>query len=430
MATDKLYSILLFTAVPVGNTQTLPHGLVLRNVPVTPDFVELQYQDTFEFVSADAVNLTIRNTANPGGNCEAWVTAIHPSFRLLGLQPDDGLMSQGLVPRPFCPGSPNVPAAGAGGTYVVVFRPGGVAGENVVVTWADALARLALLQGQRILQFDDSVVTPIVIPVGGPYDMTGVTWSTVPDRIVEVRIPEGASFTHLRSFLDRIHVRFTGTTPPIADFGQAPPQIDTVTIDGFAELSSSGAGPLMDVGANAQFLLGDQAGLFFVGHAVVNISAAVTVAFILEGEEATVAADTISGIVGSTVDLIWANSALLVSTSQTTFLGTLTPINTSRTFNFPSDILVINTALGTDAPTQLVLVDPTGGAFTVTLPSAGPSLRGQTIRLKNVAVSVNNVTLAADLGDNIDGNPSVVLSGDHFHFAVTSDGVNTWYVTG
>jgi hypothetical protein len=297
---------------------------------------------------------------------------------------------------------------------VVVFRPGGVAGENVVVTWADALARLALLQGQRILQFDDSVVTPIVIPVGGPYDMTGVTWSTVPDRIVEVRIPEGASFTHLRSFLDRIHVRFTGTTPPIADFGQAPPQIDTVTIDGFAELSSSGAGALMDVGANAQFLIGDQAGLFFVGHAVVNISAAVTVAFILEGEEATVTADTISGIVGSTVDLIWANSALLVSTSQTTFLGTLTPINTSRTFNFPSDILV----------------DPTGGAFTVTLPSAGPSLRGQTIRLKNVAVSVNNVTLAADLGDNIDGNPSVVLSGDHFHFAVTSDGVNTWYVTG
>jgi hypothetical protein len=313
---------------------------------------------------------------------------------------------------------------------VVVFRPGGVAGENVVVTWADALARLALLQGQRVLQFDDSAVSPIVIPVGGPYDMTGVTWSTVPDRIVEVRIPEGVTFTQLRAFTDRIHVRFTGATPPIADFGQAPPQVDTVTIDNLAQLSSSGTGPLMDIGANAQFLIGNQAGLFFVGHAVVNISAAVTVSIFLEGEEATVAGDTISGIVGSTLDLIWANSALLVSTTQTTFLGTLTPVNTSRTFNFPSDILVVNTALGTDAPTLLVLVDPTGGGFTVTLPSAGPSLRGQTIRLKNVTASVNNVTLAADIGDNIDGNPSVVLSGDHFHFAVTSDGVNTWYVTG
>lgn len=756
MATDRLYAIVNFLAVPMGGTATLPHGLVLRNTPILPDRVDLQFSSEFEFVSQTDTTLTIRNTSNVIGNCEAWVYALSPSIRLLGLQPDDGLMTQGLTPRPFVPGSPNGGSVGVEGSYVTVLQPGGVATQNVVTTWADAVARLALQQGQRvlefddsivspivipagaydmtnviwsgggvateapivqivegasftglrqfddrvivaftgvtppvtdfnvagpiqdtvtldhsarifssgagpffrlltsggvgisiqvrngaafvaganammdlavagaevmvtaagsqseiqsdtisgapgsiltlivggagiadvsevqtaflgtlnpqnitknrrfpdgiftadqiisrtsevvlvdptagafnvtlpaalnnrgqsitiknagtsanavtilptgadtidgqptlvlsgpdfaveltsngvsawfitvgeaspldvglvvfqpggvptknvvttwtdalamlanlkgtrILEFDDSVVTPIVIPVGGPYDMSGVTWASTPDRTSDVRIPEGVSFTRLRTFTDRVHVRFTGATAPVADFGLTPPMVDTVTINNFAEVSSSGTGPFFDVGAAADFLIGNQAGFFFNAHAVMNVSAAVTVAITVEGEEASVAGSTLAGIVGSTIDLIWANSALLLSTLQPTFLGTFTPLNQTRTFNFPSAILVANSVLGTDAPTQLVLVDPTGGAFAVTLPSAGPAMRGQTIRLKNVGLSVNIVTLTAVGGDNIDGAPTLLLTGVNFRTAVTSDGVNTWYVTG
>lgn|SRR5512142_1938754 len=429
MSTDKLFAILNFVGVPLGGTATLPHGLILRDAPVLPDRVDLQFQADFEFVSQTTTTLTIRNTSNAIGNCTAWVYAIHPVMRLLGLQPDDGLMSQGMIPRPFVPGSPNGGANQGDGSYVVVFRPGGVAAENVVTTWADAMARLALLQGQRILEFDDNLASPIVIPAGGPYPMDGVTWSAPPDHISQVQIPEGASFTRLRSFDGRLHLRFTGTTPPIADFGQAPPQLDTVTIDHGAELSASGAGPLFNVAADAQFIIGDNAGLFLIVHSVINVSAAVTVGISVQGEGALVNGSTLSSIVGSTINMVADASGLgLFVQTQPGVLGTFNVTNATRTRSFPIGPLVGNTILNADAPTQLVLVDPSGAGFSVTLPPAINHL-GQTVRLKNVTASANNVTLTAGGGDNIDGAPTSVLSGAKFHAAVTSDGVNTWYVT-
>jgi hypothetical protein len=430
MATDKLYSILSFVAVPLGGTATLPHGLILRDTPVQPDLWLLQFPVNFEFVAQTATTITIRNTANAVGNCLVWVFAIHPVERLLGLSPDDGLMTQGLTPRPFVPGSPNSGGAGGPvGSYVVVFRPGGVAAENVVTTWADVLARLALLQGERVLQFDDSVVSPIIIPAGGPYAMEGVTWSTVPDSIVQVQIPEGASFTRLRTFDGRLHLRFTGATPPIADFGEAPPQIDTVVIDHGAEMFSSGTGALFSVTGDAQFFIGDNAGLFLITHAVVNVAAAVTLSIFVQGSESLINGSTLASIVGSTLNLVAAASGLaLLSQAQPGVLGTFNVTNATRTRNFPTAVLVANTPLTTTAPTQLVLVDPTGGAFAVTLPAAA-DVPGQTIRLKNATASILLVTLTAGGGDNIDGAATLVLTGANFHTAVTSDGVNTWYVT-
>jgi hypothetical protein len=430
MAHDRLYAILTFTAVPISGTATLAHGLILRDTPVTPDLVLLQYPDSFELVSADDTNVTIRNTANSGGSCLAWVDAIHPAIRLLGLQPDDGTMLEGLVPRPYAPGSPNSGGAAVTGSYVVVFQPGGVATENVVTSWADVMTRLALLKGTRVLQFDDSFTSPIVIPVGGPYDMTGVTWSPIPDRISQVEVPEGVTFTHLRDFDGRIHVTFTGTTAPVADFGQGPPQLDTLTLDHAAEIRSTGAGPFFSIGGDTVVRLGDEAELLFSTHAVLDISAAVSVGIFAEGSLVSVVDSSISGIVGSTLILTTANDALnVLSESQPAFLGTLTVTNDTRTRSFPSAVFTTTLGMTSVFPTLLTLVNPTGGAFTATLPAAA-GLRGQTIRIKNTTASTNNVTLAAAGGDTIDGAATVVLSGDHFFFAVTSDGVHTWYVTG
>jgi hypothetical protein len=78
---------------------------------------------------------------------------------------------------------------------------------------------------------------------------------------------------------------------------------------------------------------------------------------------------------------------------------------------------------------QLVLVNPTGGAFSITLPPAA-GLRGQPIVVKNTGTSTNNVTLAAAGGDNIDGSATLVKSGSRFFVELTSDGTHTWYITG
>jgi len=116
---DRLFSILNFTGIAIGATQTLPHGLNVGGIgQLVPDLVLLQFPASFEFVSATTVNLTIRNTANPTGDCEAWCQAIHPVERSFGLAPDDGTFKQHLVPQPYCPGSPN---AGAGGSSLQVF---------------------------------------------------------------------------------------------------------------------------------------------------------------------------------------------------------------------------------------------------------------------------------------------------------------------
>ncbi len=111
---DKLYAILNFTAVPIGGTATLPHGLVVNGRPLIPDRVDLQFPTAFAFVSGDATNVTIRNVSSGAGNCQAWVGEIHPVERSFGVAPDDGSFTLGLVPRPFSqgpePGAPFPPA--------------------------------------------------------------------------------------------------------------------------------------------------------------------------------------------------------------------------------------------------------------------------------------------------------------------------------
>lgn len=429
---DTLYSVITFTAVPLGGTQTVAHTLICNGTHLKPDLVLLQFPDAFEFVSADTTNLTIRNTSSSVGDCTALCQVIHPVMRSFGQSPDDGTFGQHLTPQPFVPGSPNASGGGGGPFQTLVYRPGGTAGENVFTDWTLLMAALAQLQGTRVIQFDDSVTTPIVIPAGGPYDMTNVTWSGRVDGTVDVQIPEGASFTRLRTFVNRINVRFTGATPPIADFSGID---DSVLIDSGAELSSSGTGALMDVGtasSGAVFFVGDQAGFFFITHAVVDVSAAKTVSVFLQGGESTLVASTFSGIVGSTLNIVWATSApaTAVQSDQAGFLGTKNLVNNSKSLNFPSVLITANgTTLNADAGSQLIRVDPTAGAFAVTLPPAVEML-GQTIPFVNVGASANNVTITAGAGDNINGAGTLVVSGANFFKRITSDGVHTWFVTG
>lgn len=422
---DKLYSVVNFTGIAIGATAALPHGLTVGGVgPVVPDWVLLQFSQSFELVSATTTTLTIRNTDNASGDCLALCHAIHPVERSFGLTPDDGTFSQHLTPQPFCPGSPN--ASGGGQAFdTIVFRPGGTATQNVAATWADAVSLLATLQGTRRLEFDDSVVSPIVIPAG-TYDMTGVTWASVPDRQSRVTVVEGTTFSLLRAF-DGVAVTFSGTTAPVRDFQSTSPQIDTVTMTNNATFVMSGAGPFFDIDMNAVFVIGSQSGLFAGTHAVMNIEAGNTVTVFQQGPLSAISDGTISGANPSTLNLVVADAApFAASSAQPGYLGTLNAVNDTQDRTYPTAVITGLDSLNTAS--QLVQVDPSGGAFVLNLPAAA-DFRGQSITIKNITASTNNVTITPAGGDNIDGGATLVKGVAHFCVRLTSDGVHAWYVT-
>lgn len=60
-------------------------------------------------------------------------------------------------------------------------------------------------------------------------------------------------------------------------------------------------------------------------------------------------------------------------------------------------------------PGEVVLCDPTSGAFTVTLPLAKDCI-GQRIIVKNNSASNNDITVAVQSGDTIDGGSTTTVS--------------------
>ncbi|MHA2066422.1 MAG: hypothetical protein ACXABY_18780, partial [Candidatus Thorarchaeota archaeon] len=95
-----------------------------------------------------------------------------------------------------------------------VYRPGGIAADNVYTTWASLVADVALVEGPKIVQIDDSIVTPAPIPAGS-YDFSDVTIVGDPEirGVPPVMIlSDGAVFTALEEIQ---HIELVGdsTTP-------------------------------------------------------------------------------------------------------------------------------------------------------------------------------------------------------------------------
>jgi len=72
---------------------------------------------------------------------------------------------------------------------------------------------------------------------------------------------------------------------------------------------------------------------------------------------------------------------------------------------------------------DLVLVDPTGGAFTVTLPTA-VGVVGRSIRIFNNTASTTAVTVATTSSQTINGSSSATMNTAHAGKEFTSDGAN------
>ena len=89
-------------------------------------------------------------------------------------------------------------------------------------------------------------------------------------------------------------------------------------------------------------------------------------------------------------------------------------------------VTAVKTSAHTAAIGELVRCDPSGGAFTVTLPTAA-SVSGQKIVIKNVTTSTNIITLDGDGSETIDGSLTVLMSVGYQALTLCSDGTN-WMI--
>lgn len=75
---------------------------------------------------------------------------------------------------------------------------------------------------------------------------------------------------------------------------------------------------------------------------------------------------------------------------------------------------------------EVVLVDASAGAVTVTLPHS-TAITGYRVHIEKVDGSVNAVTIAAQGGDNIEGVGTMTLSAQYQSRVLVSDGANSWF---
>ena len=77
-------------------------------------------------------------------------------------------------------------------------------------------------------------------------------------------------------------------------------------------------------------------------------------------------------------------------------------------------------------PWDLVKCNPTGGAFSVTLPAASTAT-GNPIWIKNVSASTNTITIDADGSETIDGATTKTITTARSSVVLLSDGTE-WLV--
>lgn len=217
MAT-QLKNTLSIVGLAAGATVVIPHELNWNDVPKRPDIILGAAVGLT--ITADTVNVTVRNDTDGPFTGDLLVESWHTVERAFG--PADQLA---LLPQPFIVRS--IAASGQGSTYSFVYRPGDLSpGGNVFTDWTALVAAMTATAGPKLLVFDDSIVSPIPIPVG-IWNMKGVTWTGIlrPGAAPAgfnslVELSEGVRFTLLRSFVGPITVINRATaTSPIADIG-------------------------------------------------------------------------------------------------------------------------------------------------------------------------------------------------------------------
>lgn len=352
-----------------------------------------------------------------------------------------------IVPSGGAPGPPGPPGPVGGAAFV--FRPGGVAAGNVYTSWPALMAACDALPGPRQIAFDDSLLSPCVVP-SGAWLMRDVVWTNgrgtqsslnvnIGGAMPVVLVQEGAVFTRLRH-VSGVEIQWDGLTPPVSDWITYP---DVFVCDEGAGIFNTGAatGPFFSVAlTDATISLRDGATLFPAGAggvalAVVTLAGA---ALTIEGGiGATLTDSAVDGVVGSTLNLTYIASSAVLSEIQPT-LGAIVVGSAGSPLGVPLVRLTPRPSLLVDGtttpftlqafagPNDIMRCDPTALGFDVNLPLAAN--RGAVVIVKNVSASPNILTIAAAVGDTIDGLGVFNFGVAFGSITVVSDGEINWMI--
>lgn len=313
----------------------------------------------------------------------------------------------------------------------LVFQPGGVAGGNVYNDWDALVAALGNIAGPSCIFFDDELVSPIVIPAGGPYDMKDCTW-TAKNRTsddfasqIPVNIADGATFTDLLSFDGNLLVTSLGASPMALSPG------DLVEIVNGATVQSNNAAAFFDGtgiggGQAAIFKLDDVGTLGDGTNPVFAFPTAGSFCVLTLGNQAFVDADAIDVAAGATLQVVWRATSAVIAGTQTAFLGSLVRLNLAinrHRVRITDGATPVSAAVG-----DLIAADPTGGAIDVNLPAITQFNEGLEVVVKNNSASTNNITVNPAGADTIDGAASAVISTGRASLTFVSDGVGNWNI--
>jgi hypothetical protein len=330
-----------------------------------------------------------------------------------------------------------------------VFRPGGIAGGNVYVSWAPLVAAMSSVQGRKMLEFDDSIVTPCVIPPGA-WAMKDVVWAGYGPRSnpsvfrTVVDITEGAVFTDLRMIGGQITVRNKATaTSPVSDFGAGTNHVHIGLRDdcGNSQIQNLGTVPMFALGANSV--------TFFVQNCLFGIGSTSplightggTCSLNLLGQNQT-AANLVAGAPGASVFFGALSSSASIGADQTSItnpggtysfgplgriqrnllpLPPLPPATVSQTVGTPNALVRCN---GTIGFTQILPQIIGGFKILVQVMYTG----GQEVVIAEV-VGGAGLVVAPFAGDTIDGVAGAVPVAPRGSRTFVSDGVSNWITT-
>jgi hypothetical protein len=343
-----------------------------------------------------------------------------------------------------------VPAEGGGTTgdtttHAFTFQPGGTASTGVYTDWASLMAALDAVDHDvpHNIVFDNRYTTPCVVPAGGPYDMTNVTWLGLPGRAfaVQVVIADGASFTKLLSFARNIQVCNQSTTPLVVLEND-----DLISVSDNAEIGcESGASYFYDGSSLAAW----QYAVFYLwNNGKIGSSDLLrnTVAISMGSTEATylfgyigsrgswLGNEVVDGSAQATISVeLYSDTAIMME--QTGILGTLILRNRAhhRLNQNPQRPGTPATANISDVRSgDWIKLDATGGTFTQNMPTiaatgAGTEWTDGYLCIISELSGIEGITLDGSASETINGAATYWLPPGGTVIAI-SDGVSNWTV--
>ena len=337
--------------------------------------------------------------------------------------------------------------AAGGGSACLVFQPGGGGvGPVVFDTWAGVVAQLAALkaaaggpEGCYEIQIDDSVVTPAVIPAGGPYDLTDTALIGASDRLAVCDVADGASFTGLRTFRGNLTVNNLNTvTSPVADLLSG----DTLTFDDANVECAVGAVPFFTTpligGGGLLFASFENGGQIGLGTAVPVIDLAVAGSiFIPVNRIGGIQRGSLSSIAGSLI-LVQVISRGAILGAPSSFPAVLGTISISVSASAPPSNVFGSFSAPVAAPQSLVgndhaYYDASAVLISQTLPvidaAAGFNLAGQIIQMFEVSgAPTAGLEAVPAVGDTINGVAAAYRVPAGGNIILVSDGIDNWTV--